>query len=411
MAVMLATGCDSPQPFDPGVDADGVAAARQYPKADLIAPTNFTAAAVSDSQIDMTWQDNSNDETKFEIYRTTPTVQFSPTVLLNSPGANVTAYSDRGVTYGLEYCYWVRAVRATGNRIITSGPSNTVCAATPVVPPPQPLLAPTNARIGLYSAYSFTVLWDYNAAGETGFEIHRSTTGPTGVFSLRSQASPYQRGAGDGDVTAFAEYCYMIRAVQDVRAVRFFSPFSNVTCGRAVPAPAEGATARPLSSDVVEVRWNATGNSFRIERSIDGGASWSTAQGAMTELRAFQTAVQSDQTVCYRVINYLETYEAEPSNSACTAAPRAPTGVTSTVEESGAVNLTWTDNSSVEDGYEVRGWLSDCWQDWDGNQYCDGYSEYVLAYLPANATSFRGGGLDLSVYAMKDGGHSTKGTP
>ena len=411
VALALIAGCDSPQPFEPGVDADGISSARQYPKSELVAPTSATAAASSDTQIDIRWQDNSTDETKFEIYRATPLVQFSPTILLNSPPANVIAYSDKSVTLGVEYCYWVRAVRVTGNKIITSAPSNTVCAATPVIPPPLPLLAPTNTRIGLYSAHEFTILWDYTAASETGFELHRSTTGPTGIFTLRIQASPYQRGAGDSGLTAFVEYCYMIRAVQDIRGVRFFSPFSNVTCGRTVPPPAEGTTAKPVSSDLVEVQWYAIGHSFRIERSIDGGASWSAAQGSMTSLRAFQTAAPSEQTVCYRVINYLEAYEAEPSNSACTAAPRAPTGVTATAEESGIVNLTWTDNSSVEDGYEVRGWLPECWQDWDGNQYCDGYSEYVLANLPPNTSSYRGSGLDLTVYAMKDGGYSSKGTP
>jgi hypothetical protein len=263
----------------------------------------------------------------------------------------------------------------------------------------------------LYSAHEFTILWNYTATSETGFEIHRSTTGATGIFTLRGQASPWQRGVSDSQLTAFAEYCYMIRAVQDVRGVRFFSPFSNITCGRAVPAPAEGTTARPVASDAVEVKWYAVGHTFRVERSVDGGGSWSVAQGTMTGLATFHAAAQSEQSACYRVINYLEGYDAAPSNSACTAAPRPPTGVTATTEASGIVNLTWTDNSSVEDGYEVRGWLPECWQDWDGTQYCDGYSEYVLANLPSNTTSYSGGGLDLTVYAMKDGGHSSKGTP
>ena len=411
VAVMVIAGCDSPQLLEPGVDADGISSARQYPKSELTAPTNFTATAVSDTQIDMTWQDNSNDETKFEIYRMTPTVQFSSTILLTSPGANVTSYSDKGVTYGLEYCYWVRAVRATGNRIVTSGPSNTVCAATPVITPPPPLLAPTNARIGSYSAHELTIGWDYPSASETGFELHRSTTGPAGIFLLRVQASSYQRGISDWGLTAFTEYCYMIRAVQEVRGVRYFSPFSNVTCGRTVPAPAEGTTARPVSSDAVEVQWYAVGHTFRIERSVDGGASWSIAQGAMTDLRTFRATAQSEQSACYRVINYLDGYDAAPSNSACTTPPAAPTGVIATTDASGMVDLTWIDNSSVEDGYEVRGWLIDCWQDWDGIQHCDGYSEYVLADLPPNTVSFRSGGLDLSVYAKKDGGYSSMGTP
>lgn len=130
--------------------------------------------------------------------RSDPTVQVSPTILLGSPGANVTAYRDKGVTYGLEYCYWVRAVRATGNKVITSGPSNTACAATPVITSPPPLLAPTSARIGVYSAHEFTVVWDYTAASETGFEIHRSTTVQQEFSRCAARPHPAPRRRGFG---------------------------------------------------------------------------------------------------------------------------------------------------------------------------------------------------------------------
>lgn len=409
-SALLLAGCDASKALDPLL-TDETAAARASGGTDVAAPTEALATPVSDTQINLVWKDNSTNETKFEIYRSTPTVQFSPTILLASPAANSVTYADAGVTKGLEYCYMVRAVRVTGNKTVPSTMSNTTCELTPPIPPPAPLIAPSNTVIGLYSANEMTILWQDNSSNETAFEIHRSETGPTGAFVLRATAYANSTGAGDAGLTSFAEYCYKVRAVYTNRNVVAVSPFSNVACGQAVPAPAYDATARPETSNLILVQWYATGRNFRVEQSTNGGTSWSVATGTMVGLSSFQTATQPEQNVCYRVINYLETYNAAPSNTACTAAPAAPTGVTATTLQSGVIRLTWNDNSSVEDGYEVKGWVEDCYRDWDGNESCYGWSEYVVAILPPNSTSYESGGVDLSVRAMKHGGHSSRGTP
>jgi PKD repeat protein len=74
----------------------------------LEAPTNLQARAVSSSLIELTWTDNSNDETQFNIQRKTGTGgTFSN---IGSVNANVTSHSSTGLTNDTEYCYRVRAV-------------------------------------------------------------------------------------------------------------------------------------------------------------------------------------------------------------------------------------------------------------------------------------------------------------
>ena len=56
------------------------------------APDGLVAAAAGSSAVDLTWNDNSPDETNFNIERSLDGTSFSP---LTSVGPNSTGYSDR----------------------------------------------------------------------------------------------------------------------------------------------------------------------------------------------------------------------------------------------------------------------------------------------------------------------------
>jgi hypothetical protein len=88
------------------------------------APSNLTATAVSSSEIDLSWTDNSNNETKFKIERSTDAgVTFTQ---IGTTGANVTTYRDIGLTPLTAYSYRVRASNSAGD----SSYSNTATAIT-----------------------------------------------------------------------------------------------------------------------------------------------------------------------------------------------------------------------------------------------------------------------------------------
>jgi fibronectin type 3 domain-containing protein len=77
------------------------------------APTGLDAVTYSSSQIDLSWTDNSDNETGFTIERSpngTSSWEGIATV-----GANVTTYSDTGLQYATTYYYRVRAYNAQGN--------------------------------------------------------------------------------------------------------------------------------------------------------------------------------------------------------------------------------------------------------------------------------------------------------
>ncbi|MBN1641365.1 MAG: fibronectin type III domain-containing protein, partial [Anaerolineae bacterium] len=77
----------------------------------LPAPTGLTATPVSRTQIDLSWTDNSADETAFHIERSLDGGTDWDEIAV--VGADVTAYSDVDLDCGTEYAYRVRAYQST----------------------------------------------------------------------------------------------------------------------------------------------------------------------------------------------------------------------------------------------------------------------------------------------------------
>jgi hypothetical protein len=89
-----------------------------------VAPTGLTATTVSTTQINLSWTDNSDNETDFEIQRCTGSgcSDFSPLTYI-PPGAgtgSLTDYFDTRVSPGTEYCYQVRVINACGSSAFTN---------------------------------------------------------------------------------------------------------------------------------------------------------------------------------------------------------------------------------------------------------------------------------------------------
>jgi hypothetical protein len=149
--------------------------------------------------------------------------------------------------------------------------------------------------------------------------------------------------------------------------------------------PPSGTSVRPTSSSAVLVTWtdnttNETG--FRIERSATNTGPWATAGTTDPNVTSFDDGGRaSEQQVCYRVVATLPKGQSNASNTSCTTPPAAPVGFTATVFSPTAIDLAWTDNSAVEDGYEIERATA------VGGPYS------TVAFVAANTTTYRQGGL------------------
>lgn len=86
-------------------------------------PSDLTATAISTSQIDLAWSDNSANESGFKIERAKRNASF---VQIAQTGPATTSFSDSGLAGNTQYSYRVRAFNRAGN----SAYSNTATAKT-----------------------------------------------------------------------------------------------------------------------------------------------------------------------------------------------------------------------------------------------------------------------------------------
>jgi hypothetical protein len=229
------------------------------------------------------------------------------------------------------------------------------------------------------SAGQISLSWTDNSKNETGWEVHRST-GVSGAFSLLASLSVNSTAYDNTGLTPLTEYCYKVRSFKKSGPNTTFAAFTGVVCARTFgppPAPS-GVSAVPRTSTVVDVSWNDNANTelgHRVERSADPdpAGSWQPAATLGSNVTSFADFSRTpDQQVCYRVVATND-YGFSASDADCTSPPQGTTQVSATVNGQ-SINVSWTDASNVEDGYEVQRALDDgVWS--------------VIGNLPDGATS------------------------
>ena len=169
------------------------------------APSNLVATAISSSQINLSWMDNSGDETGFKVERCSGGDCLNFTQIA-TVGANVTSYSNTGLTASTGYSYQVRAYNTAGNSDYSNQASATTQAA-PAVPAAPSMLVATAV-----SKSQIDLTWTDNANNETGFKIERCKGSTCTNFTQIATVGANVTKFSNTGLTANTAYRYRVRA-------------------------------------------------------------------------------------------------------------------------------------------------------------------------------------------------------
>lgn len=167
----------------------------------IIAPTNLTATAVSSSQIDLAWDDNSGVEDGYKIERSANgSTGWSQ---IGTAAANAEAYSDNGLDDNATWHYRVRAYDGSDNSAYTS-----VANAT------TELAAPSGLTLTALSFSRVRLNWTDESDDADGVKVERSLTGVGAWSEIASVAAGVETYTDTGR-TALVEYFYRLRSFKD----------------------------------------------------------------------------------------------------------------------------------------------------------------------------------------------------
>jgi chitodextrinase len=218
------------------------------------APSNITATAASDSQVNLSWTagtDPSSTTLTYTVYR--DGTQVSTTT---SP-----SFVDHSLSPNTTYTYYVTASDPSGN---VSSPSSTVSVLTPAALDTTPPTAPTTVHATAASATQVNLTW--NASTDTASAISKYLVLRNGV--VVATASAPTTAYSDTSVAANTSYSYQIEA-QDTAgntsalstAVTVKTPNPTDTTPPSVPA---NVAAVAVSDSQVNLSWNASTDNIGV---------------------------------------------------------------------------------------------------------------------------------------------------
>jgi len=301
------------------------------------------------SQLNLSWNDNSDLPTAFEIYRSLNPLNIVNLHATTSVGA--TTFTDTGLSSATTYYYKVRAINARGPSLQFSGTAQGTTL-------PAPPTAPGALTATVQSPTSISLNWNDNSTNETGYRLERvngtSFLAGTGLTSVPLAANATSRL--DTNLTPNTTYTYRVFAT-NASGDSLASAEAGGTTFPEIPADPGAVTVTAQSDTSLQVEWldnstNETG--FRIERFVNSAF---VQVGTVTanQTSFLNTGLLSNTSYTFRVraLNGVSVSGPSPTGDGLTL-PAAPTGLAVLAQSTSQVLLTWTDASASPSAFKIE---------------------------------------------------------
>ena len=315
-----------------------------------VGPDTLAATAVSSTEIDLSWADNSSNETGFAIDEATDAA-FTQNLVTITAAQNATSASITGLNPTTLYYFRVRATNGANESANSNTASATTLSSTPVAPSELTATAVSQTQINL--------VWTDNSDNEDGFYIDQASDSG---FSSNLVTTPVGPDVTTLNVTGLSPnttYYFQVRAY-NVNGPSANSNTASATTLDYVPTAPSGLSATVISASQINLSWTDNSSNemgFYLDRASDSGfgSNLVTSTIAANATTFSATGLSPNTTYYFRVRAYNSGGASANSNTASATtlqvAPSAPSGLTPTVISQTQINLSWTDNSGNEDGF------------------------------------------------------------
>jgi fibronectin type 3 domain-containing protein len=208
-------------------------------------------------------------------------------------------------------------------------PASGLASATTLAIPQAPA-APSSLVATASSAKQVKLSWIDNSLSENGFRIERSTNGGKSWTQV-AQVGANSTSFVDSTVIGRKTYTYRVRAFND-GGVSAYSNVATTTTPKAAPLPVfapSDLAISGVSKSGVGLSWHDNSdneNGFRVERSTNGGKSWTQIASLSANSTSFlDKGVGHGKTYSYRVRGFGDTGNSGYTNVAQTLSAAAVT--------------------------------------------------------------------------------------
>jgi len=339
----------------------------------IAVPSELKIASADTAKIELQWQDNSDNESGFEVHRKDVTNKGKREIIATVE-ANVATYSDTGVVPWVKYAYWIKAFNDTGKSKLSKGKS----VAAGVSPE-----APAEVKIVSADTQGIELAWQDTSDNEEGFEVLRRNFTKKEQTKIIDTLGPNVTTYRDTNVTPDYRYGYRIRPFNiagkaDLKNQKMVMVISGTL--PEIPSDLKVVTA---TEDRIEISWqdnsdNETG--FEIWRM---NVTEKGKYGPIDTVRANVTSyIDTNVTTNIKYGYFIRAFhgggksKSSKSVSAITGfPPDSPSDIEITSER---VDLRWVDNSDNEDGFKI----------WRKNMEIEGAKHEVIGQVEANETTY-----------------------
>lgn len=392
------------------------------------APSALTATAVSYKRINLSWTDGSNNESGFEIWRS-PSAAPGSFTIVGSTAANITTFADSvGLAPLTRYFYQIRSIGQYGESAFVPAGNYTDAQAQ----------------------------WKFNNNYDDASGNNRTISGnntPTFNTDMKEGTHAIDLNANDGeDITVNTSSGDYLRGGYNVKSIVFWMRADNTSSNRGIfdfggdddglamrlnsnqliAGIASNSTRRTISAAYSSTAWNHIAlvystNTLRMyvngvevanNTSLGFSSVSTTSDGSMIGDNSNNTALNTsfdnfdgrfdNFAVFSRALTEPEinaimnnTYgTVNATTLALPALPAAPTDLVATGVSTSAINVTWNDNATTEQNYQLY-------------RSSDNNTNFILyKTLPANTNTFTDTALFSNsifyyrVRAVNEGGNS-----